>query len=287
MLTPEQIKLRRSGIGSSDVGAVVSENPFKTIHDVWMDKVGLAEEIQGESDAAWLGHQMEPIIAGRYAVDRDVDVRRCDTTIVHPEHPWAMATPDFFNSPNVTRIIECKWVGQRTAIHWTPEPDGIPSYVYAQCIWQMFVTGHRKLDVAVIFGGTAEFRIYQVEYSERAAKAIFDACDHFWHHNVLGKVPPPPDGSEAARKVLNLVYKDTRVPLIPAPPEASEVFAERMRAIAAHKKAEREKEAATQRLIEILGKAGAEGMAGDFGFVTYKQNAKGIRSINCKERKEL
>jgi predicted phage-related endonuclease len=38
-LTPEQIAIRRTRIGSSEVGAILGIDPYKSAYDVWTEKM--------------------------------------------------------------------------------------------------------------------------------------------------------------------------------------------------------------------------------------------------------
>ena len=42
----EWLKLRRQGIGGSDVSIIAGINPFKSVYQLWLDKTGQTELLQ-------------------------------------------------------------------------------------------------------------------------------------------------------------------------------------------------------------------------------------------------
>ncbi len=290
MLTDEQIAMRRSGLGSSEVAAVVGEHPYNNTHRVWLLKRGLIDDTT-PNDAMWLGNEMEPIIAKRYAQETGVSIVRGPGTVQHPEHPWAMATTDY-EWADASRIVECKWVGGRTMAHWTMDADGAPPYVMLQQAWQMFVRSAQRAaadlppieraDTAVIFGATAEFRIYEFAHDHAVTAALFAICQRFWGWVQSGEAPPV-DGSEDARRVLTELYQRNRAPLKPAPAEAEQWFWEYIRAGEAADAAEAARELAGNHLRKLIGDA--EGIEGHFGKVTWKANKIGVRALKPYPRK--
>lgn len=282
MLSEEQYVIRSRGIGSSDVSAIVGENPYKNAHDVWLEKLGLRER-QPETGATWLGHQMEPITALRYEMATGARLTMGPGSVTHPEQTWAIATTDR-EYEDGSRIVECKHVGSRVQWHWQMVEDGAPPYVVVQANWQMFVRGIDRCDIAVIFGGTAEFRIYELRRNDRLIDALVTVAGDFWRDRVLARRSPDVDGSESCREVLRRLYPTNRKPLEPAPPEAEAWFWKRTQASEQIKNATAERDLANNKLIEIIGDG--DGIIGDFGVATFKADKNGRRSLRCVERKE-
>lgn len=281
MLTAEQHETRRGGLGSSDISAIVGENPFKTPHDVWLDKRGLVEPSE-ETDATWLGHEMEPIIGKRYTRETGIELTAGPGTVKHAELPWALCTTDW-ESVIGDRIVECKWVGGRVDHHWTLEADGAPEYVQCQAQWQMGVRGMERADVAVIFGRTAEFRFYKFERDEKMIESLFAIGRRFWERHVLTGEPLPVDHTDSARKMLLAYYGKNKKLLRPATRQAEELFERCQAAADARAEAERLENLAKNQLCELIGDA--EGFKGDFGSVTWKADKRGRRSLRFYPRK--
>lgn len=281
MLTEEQQRIRSAGLGSSDISAVAGEHPYKNAHAVWLEKRGLVEP-QEPTDATWLGDQMEPIIAARYAQEMGVRIVPGPGTVAHPEHPWALATTDYEHADG-SRIVECKWVGQRPMAHWSMDADGAPPYVACQMSWQMFVRGINRADCAVIFGATAEFRIYEFTRDNGIIDAMFRIGQRFWQR-VLDGEPPPIDETEEARQTLLALYPTSYAPLKPAPPEAEHWFQEHEAADAEIERWTDRKKLAANKLREAIGDA--VGIEGPWGKATWKSSKAGVRTLRTYPRKE-
>jgi len=55
---------RRKVVGGGDVAAIVGVHPYKTAHDVWLEKLGLA--VIEENEAMYWGKVLEPVILAEY-----------------------------------------------------------------------------------------------------------------------------------------------------------------------------------------------------------------------------
>jgi putative phage-type endonuclease len=281
MLSARDHELRSRGLGSSDVSAVVGENPYKTAHDVYLEKRGLVERSEG-SAATWLGHELEPIIAKRYALETGVALRPGPGTMRHHEHEWVLASTDY-EYIDGARIVECKYVGGSVMSHWTRDVDGIPPYVHMQAQWQMFARSIPRCDVIVLFGATAEFRIYELEVDEGIMAPLLTIARRFWFDHVLTAEPPPVDHTENAKRMLRTLYPISRKPLKPAPIECNEWFNRRLAAEPELERWQREYDLANNKLREAIGDA--EGITGDFGIVTNKADKRGRRSLRVYPRR--
>ena len=62
----ELFELRRSGVGGSDVSAILGMNPWRGPFDVWLEKTGAVDQF-GENPAMMRGRLFEPAIANWYS----------------------------------------------------------------------------------------------------------------------------------------------------------------------------------------------------------------------------
>lgn len=274
-LSEAQQEKRLSGIGSSEIAAVLGENPFKNAHHVWLVKRGLIED-EGETGKTWLGHVIEPALAEWYGQETGRRVRRFGRTVRHRVHDFALASPDYEVIDAAERhLVECKVVGWRVEHHWDIHvPEGIPLYVLLQCQWQMGCTGAKRCDVVVLFLDDCERRIYELTFDADLFAKMVAAASDFWRRVLAGEAPPI-DGSEEARLVLESIYQWKRAALKPAPPEAEELFARHMAASRVIKDAEAEKDLATNKLCELVGDA--DGIVGELAKFTWKKRVDGVR----------
>jgi len=153
------------------------------------------------------------------------------------------------SAPKRVALAEAKVVGLRTASRWTEESP--PDYVIVQCAWQMAVTSMPLVYVPALLG--TELRIYEVERDQHLEGALFELCERFWRRHVLARVPPSPDGSEAARKMLAAVWPKHNAGIVSAPAAAEELAEAFHRARVAEAAAKAEKELAQQKLTQLIG----------------------------------
>jgi putative phage-type endonuclease len=90
-LTPEQLELRRSGIGGSDIAAILGLSPYATPLDVFRSKV--ENYVQSDSWAFRRGRLLEPVVAQIYAEETGAMLREVGT-LRHPDRSIVLATPD-------------------------------------------------------------------------------------------------------------------------------------------------------------------------------------------------
>jgi putative phage-type endonuclease len=281
-LSEAQHAIRSRGIGSSEIAAVCGENPWMTVHDVWLRKLDLVEA-EPENDHIWLGNVLEPHIAARYGKEMGVEVEPFDETVVHPDHPIVIASPDWIWSTR-DRLIECKAVGWRVEHHWSRDhQEGVPSYVCLQTQWQMGATGIRKCDVPVVFLADGEFLIYQLQFDPELFASMVVIAERFWKL-VQDREAPPPAATESSKDALRAMYRRHRPDLSPATSEAVDWFYKHVAAHEQESEAKKTKLLAGNHLRALIGDAA--GLEGDFGTVTWKSDKNGKRSLKFFPRKK-
>jgi putative phage-type endonuclease len=252
-LSQEQLEFRKRGIGSSDIAAICGEDPNKSALDVWIDKTGRGGTWE-TNDQAELGHMVEPILAARFAARHGVEVETL-TTMAHPDVPFAVATPDRWIR-NTRELIETKNVGYRMMRRWRG-PAGsyaTPPYVQIQEQWQCFVTGTLGVWTVALLGGR-DFYEERFDADTEFAAALVSVAERFWEDHVLTGIPPEPDASEAAKRVLDRLYPKSNGRLIDSNDEIAEWAAKYAVARIAEKTAKTQRAEAANRLRALLGDA--------------------------------
>ena len=180
----EWLRQRQTGIGGSDVAAIIGISKWRTALDVYNSKIGDVEDVDNVS-MEW-GRRLEPVIRQAYAdktgrtVDIPVDMFRST------EHPFMVANVDGLCED---RVVEIKTA--RTSQDWGDEgTDKIPDYYLTQVQHYMTVTGKKLCDVAVLIGAS-DFRIYTVKHDPELEALIVQAEEEFWKH-VENRIPPEP-----------------------------------------------------------------------------------------------
>jgi len=272
---------RLSGMGGSDAAAICGLNPYKSALQVWREKVGL--HVTEESEAMFWGTALEPVILKRY--DKIVKERYGETAEVipgeffrHIDHPFLIAHCDGVlvnrqngSGPQVDTafgIVEVKTAGDRMKGDWGEEwSDDIPQAYLTQVQHYLGVTGLDFCHVAVLFGGH-EFRIYEVKANPEFIASLFELETRFWNEHVVPQVPPPPDGSESAKKMLDEMYPADTGATVEATGEVIEWVEEFFRQRKAEKLAKEKKEEAQNHVIAFMGEAAI--LTGPDFKITYK-----------------
>lgn len=216
MINEEIREIRRSGIGGSDIGAILGLSRFRSPYDVYLSKIGEEEE-QPENEAIHWGNVLEDVVAKEYQERTGRKVQRINSVIRHPDCQWAIANLDravvnpeikgrvFIDKESgyltTDRILECKTAnGFATKMWGEPGSDFVPDAYFCQVQWYMFVTGAKVADLAVLIGGQ-DYRIYTIQRDEPFIIHIHNKALHFWLENVKKRIPPAPlTAQDAARR---------------------------------------------------------------------------------------
>lgn len=276
MLTPEQIALRKRGLGASEIPTICGLNPWRrSAIDVWLEKTSRAEPFTGNARTR-RGDAMEPAILRWWAERRGAVDLVSPGTLIDSEHEWLFATPDAQATvEGEPMIAEAKYVGERVRHHWPP--DEMPDMVRAQCLIQQRVSGIHRAEVAAWIDpgdDPDDERILSCPWDPDIVADLIDIAGEFWRENVLKDIPPAVDASQSWRAYLEKRFPRDTKPLDIAPPEADEWVEKResaRRAIALAEHAEAEAENA---LKAIIGERAGIVRSGRYR-VTWKNDKKG------------
>lgn len=205
------LTVRKGGIGSSDAGAAVGLNPYKSQLELWMEKTGKDAGLpkidpNDETSPMYWGTLLEPIVAAHYTKRTGNRVRRVNAVLQHPREPWMRANLDreIVGASDV-QILECKTAGMNGARLWK---EGVPEYIQLQVLHQLAVTGKQAADVAVLICGQ-ELQVHRIERDETMIDQLIELERHFWRFVELD-LAPPADGSDSADVALRALYpRDT------------------------------------------------------------------------------
>lgn len=198
----EWLKVRRQGVGGSDVAAILGLSKYKGAYSLWAEKTGLMREgdISDKPAVEW-GNRLEPLVGEKYRDShRDRKVRRVNAVCRSIERPWAQASLDYeVFDPEVGEwgILEIKTAGYHASKDWE---QGVPIYYQTQVMHYLSVTGRKYADVAVLIAGQ-DYREYRVMRDEADIEAVNSAVDHFWTC-VTTNTPPEIGGTDGDSKAV-------------------------------------------------------------------------------------
>ena len=213
MSREEWLRLRKSGIGGSDAGAICGLNPYSSPMKVYQDKT--SEDVSAlDNESMRQGRDLKDYVARRFMEATGLKVRRSNMMYRSDTYPFMIA--------DVDRLIvgedaglECKTASAYNADKWK---DGeIPLHYLMQCIHYMAVTGRSAWYIAVVILGQ-EFKYVRINRDESLISQLAAIEEAFWNQHVAPRIIPAPDGSKACDEVLEQCFhrarKESAIPLI-------------------------------------------------------------------------
>lgn len=273
------LEARKSGLGGSDIGAILGLSPWASAFSVFMEKIGLTEGTPSTERMAW-GHRHERTIAEWYAKetgrwvygsvdvmqgsvplggdvdivsfhDRDEPIDDSMVLLKSKSRPWHIGTPDNFTRDDKRGWgvveIKCAEYGRKG---WE---NGPPQNYMAQLQSYLALSGLQWGSFAVMFG-IYECGWIDVERDEAMIARILEAGDDM-ARRIRENDPPDIDGSEASRLALAATLGKQTDETIALPIDAIEWDAEYVEALAEMKAAEKRKKAAANKIHAAIGDA--------------------------------
>jgi len=198
------IEERRSGLGGSDIGAILGLSRYKTPVQVWLEKTGRADD-QESSLQMRFGSFAEDFVASEYEKRTGCQVEKYAPMLRHPTAPLIghvdrLVVPDGVNVLSCRSEIrtdtglECKTASayEVSSPDWGEEgTDQVPPAYLVQCAAYMALTGCPRWDLAVLFGNQ-EFRIYRLLRDRELEDEIIARASEWWNRHVIqGNIPDP------------------------------------------------------------------------------------------------
>ena len=274
----EWLKYRTKGIGGSDVSIIAGINPFKSVHQLWLEKTGQVEPEEEGSEYTHFGTLLEPIVRKEFMERTGIKVRQKHMLLQSEEDPFMFADLDgVINENGELCIFEAKTASAYKQEVWEKE---VPAPYILQIQHYMAVTGAKKTYIAALVGGN-HFFYHVVERDEEMIAEIIVMEKYFWQHHVMGGVEPVPDGSEATTRYFNERFRISNGKTIELPDTVLPVCEEYDNLTRQIKELETAKNAAANQLKRYLGEAEA-GTVGDRK-ITWKSVSK--NSVDTKRLK--
>lgn len=180
---------RNSGLGASEIPALLGIDPWITERGLALQKRGLIPSRQQTSVMSW-GHRVEGIAREIYT-EKTGRLLEPPQTYTNPRWPHLFATPDG-SVPAERRLFEAKW---------TTKWDVPPRYVVTQNQAQMGIADADVVDV-IKMGPFGEPTFHEVKRDEDDLVALLDWAEEWFDRFVLGDELPPIDGSDETRRHL-------------------------------------------------------------------------------------
>src|SRR5260364_26398 len=174
---------RQTGIGGSDIGAILGVSSFKSAVDVFLAKTA-PNPSDAQTELTYWGHAVEPIIAR------------------HPQHDWMVGNLDGIIPGPPAGVLEIKNVSAFGTQAWGANgSDEVPLTYVAQVAWYMAVQSMDYAVIAALFGGNA-YREFRVERDLELEQALIRKGHAFWFNHVLTGVAPEPQTPDEAIRLF-------------------------------------------------------------------------------------
>ena len=187
---------RKTGVGGSDIGAILGLNPWKTPFDVWEEKTGRRPPLETTPQME-RGNVLEPVIAKLYQEQTGRLVQRRNDVFRNEEHPLIMAHIDraLLKEAKLPGVgcLEIKAPNNHTfrkMLHY-----GLPEMYVLQLQHNMLASGFDWGAFAVL--GTDQWKLldFDVLPDDDLRAAIIEGVEEFWQY-VESDTPPPPHDKE-------------------------------------------------------------------------------------------
>lgn len=204
-------EMNRMGfVGGSDVAAILGVSPWKTPHELWLQKTGRAarEEITPQQQKRFdRGHRLEPVVLDML-LDRlrddghEVELLRTNERYVDVEHPFMACEIDFELMLDGEHVNgDCKTVHPFASKKWGEEgTDEVPIEYAAQFMHGLGITGRDRCIVATLIG-MDDLLIYEVQRDQETIDGIRARVAQYWNECVVADVAPDPIDFDDAKAI--------------------------------------------------------------------------------------
>lgn len=193
----EWLEYRRTGIGGSDVSAVLGVSPFITGRDLFYDKLKIVSAI--DNDDNWvqkeIGHLLEDLVAKIFQIKTGYRIYQIKKMFRHPIYPFMIADVDYFVelSDGTTAILEIKTTNYNNKDKWFDgKNEIIPLNYEMQGRHYMCVMNLNRVYFCCLYGNNEkEIIIRHIDRDLQYESEMIFLEEDFWVNHIQARVPPP------------------------------------------------------------------------------------------------
>jgi putative phage-type endonuclease len=178
-------KERATGIGGSEIAAILGISPYTTAYQLWLDKTGKTPR----KDISNLPHVQRGILGEEVCRDlyERTHLKSFKPKMWQGKKSWHRASDDGWNiDDNVTMEIKCM-----SALNHEMTKNGIvPPHYMCQMQWVLFVSKATKCLFISYRPEDETMHVVDVFPDPKEQKKIEEAVDYFWTVNVQQDIPP-------------------------------------------------------------------------------------------------
>lgn len=217
----EWLEWRRKGIGGSDSASILGISPYRSVVEIWKDKLGASQVRESESEFTHFGTVLEDVVRKEFELRTGLRVRKNNFLLQSDDYPFMIADLDgvIRNEDGSCSIFEAKTASAYKKEEWE---TGVPDEYYCQIQHYMAVTGYKSTYICALVGGNS-FYIHFVERDEAYIRNMIEKEREFWDC-VVNKRRPAVDGSDATTAYLNQEYAVSEQKEIILPSDADKII---------------------------------------------------------------
>jgi putative phage-type endonuclease len=194
---------RMKYIGGADIAAVIGISPWRTPHELWLDKSRpRVEGAMGRRNPKARGVRWESVVAEMLVEQlqedgHDVEIVAMNRRYKDADLPFLASEIDFeiiLDGEDEITNVELKTVHPFKLVKdgWGESgTDQMPTHYTAQVMHGLGVTRRRKGILAALFGAD-ELRAYPVAADDAVINYLRGEARRFWNNHVIEGVAPPP-----------------------------------------------------------------------------------------------
>ena len=201
MSTDAWLRYRKTGIGASEVGAILGLSPYKSSIQLFYEKIGEDIGMNVENIFMFMGKEQEAFIANLWQYWNGSEegmmanfragtiVRKCRRVrayVRNPKYPWLFVSLDRAinkHGDNDEGALEIKTIGGYEADKWE---GGIPPAHVVQVQTQIKVCEFDYGELATLRDGR-RFDVIPFELSKDITEAIVEQTHDFWQRITKGR----------------------------------------------------------------------------------------------------
>lgn len=184
---------RQTGIGGTDVAAILGLDRYRTPLDVWREKMGLDSE-QEPHPSAEAGKRLEAVIARWWSDDTGLPIKRRRLVARHKDAQCLLGHTDRIIDVNPKGILEIKNRSERVWQQWPQFSAPAAEYYQVQHYLHIFSSkfkGHYRWgEIAVLVGGNRLEKVPMELHPQY--EQVIEYLVEWWEKHVVGETPPEP-----------------------------------------------------------------------------------------------
>lgn len=250
----EWLKLRTTGIGGSDAGAIMGLNKYATPLSVYLAKKELSS-FSGNSATEW-GNILEDPVRQKAKEELGIEIETVPGMFTSKDNAFMNANFDglvYIEGEKEIAGVKASGLGgheiktSRTGDGFTS--DEIPDSYYCQVQHYMAVTGIKFFVLTVFIFDKYEGRHYVIPRNDEFIANLIKAESEFWETNVLANNPPAPTGNENEADLLKSLPMAEEIEL---PKECATLLEEKAEIDSRIKELQGESEAIKERILMAM-----------------------------------